>query len=483
MKNLFDSKYYSYEVHLSGDQKRRYLNLDNAATTPPFASVLDGISNDLYEYGSVHRGAGTKSKKSTEKYEEARITVKRFVNARNDDYAVFVPNTTAGINITAYMFSQIKGKILVSDIEHSSSLIPWMFHEGRHQNMKQVSMEDALKNETDTFNDNILIEGRKKVVVHKTEKDFSFNLKTIESILEENHLKSPDDRIKLLVVTGKSNVTGYRAPIKEMGTIAHKYGAMVLLDACQLLQHEKLDMTEQGVDFVLFSGHKMYAPFGSGAIVGNKKLFDAFWPYQIGGGNFPYISSSGEIVRVKSEQAHESGTPNYIGARALYFSIKQLLRIGYSNIKAHELKLINKAYIGLKSIKGILLYVNKNKEESLDTSLLIFNLGNFPCRLLAQILNDEYGIGTRAGSYCVYEFSRRIMNVKSDEEILEQVKSGNTSLIPGSVRVSFGLENQEDDVSYLISAMKEISRNGINHYLAEYSQVHNTGEYIKKENT
>ncbi|MDO5980916.1 aminotransferase class V-fold PLP-dependent enzyme [Flavivirga spongiicola] len=479
MKNLFNHKYFFYDVNLPCGEQRRYVNLDNAATTPPFASVENGVLNDLIEYGSVHRGAGKKSKISTNKYEEARDTVKKFVNARQDDYAVFVPNTTSGINVVAYMFSQIKGKILVSDIEHSSSLIPWMFHEGRHQNKEQVSLEDALKNNTETYNDTILTKGREKVIVHKTKEDFSFNLKDIESVFKENSSKLPDDRIKLLVVTGKSNVTGYRAPIKQMSKIAHMYGAMVLLDACQLLQHEKLDVREEDVDFALFSGHKMYAPFGSGAIVGNKKIFDAFWPYQIGGGNFPYISASGEIVRVKNEQAHESGTPNYVGARALHFSIKQLLNIGFSKIKTHELNLVNRAYIGLKSIKGLILYVNENKDGLLNTSLLIFNLKKFPCRLLAEILNDEYGIGTRAGSYCVYEFSRRIMNVKSDEKILEQAKFGNMSLIPGSVRVSFGLENEEEDVSYLVNAIRTVSGNGVDYYLTKYSQLFNSGEFVK----
>ena len=116
MKNLFNHKYFFYGVNLPSGEQRRYVNFDNAATTPPFASVENGVLNDLIEYGSVHRGAGTKSKISTNKYEEARNTVKKFVNARHDDYAVFVPNTTSGINVIAYMFSQIKGKILVCNM-------------------------------------------------------------------------------------------------------------------------------------------------------------------------------------------------------------------------------------------------------------------------------------------------------------------------------------------------------------------------------
>ena len=481
MKNLFNPKYFSYNSDLHENDGSRYINLDNAATTPPFASVEKGILNDLSEYGSVHRGAGSKSKISTDKYEEARNTIKQFVNARKEDYAVFVHNTTAGMNLLAYLFSQIKGKIVVSDIEHSSSLLPWIFHEGRNQTKEQVTLQDALLKRTNELNDHVLSNGREKVIVHKTKKDFSFDLDNIENIFRENSLKSPDHRVKLLVITGKSNVTGYRPPIKEMGEIAHKYGAMVLLDACQLLQHEKLDMTDLNIDFTVFSGHKMYAPFGSGAVVGNKNLFDAFWPYQVGGGSFPYISSDGEIIRSENEQAHESGTPNYIGARAIHYSMKQLMQIGFQKIKTHELTLINKVYKGLKSINGIILYTNEDHKGLLDTSLIVFNLHGFPCHLLAEILNEEYGIGTRSGSYCVYEFSRRIMNIESDEKILEQIKSGDKSSIPGSVRISFGLENQGEDVDLLIDAMKKISANGIDYYLKKYSQIETNGEYTKKQ--
>ncbi|MBT3417028.1 aminotransferase class V-fold PLP-dependent enzyme [Candidatus Woesearchaeota archaeon] len=479
-KKLFNRKSLNYKVELSNGKKVEYVNLDNAATTTPLLNVEEGVIQELQEYGSVHRGAGIKSQISTKKFEDTRETIKKFVNARKEDYAVFVPNTTVGMNQLAYFFANIKGKIMVSDIEHSSSFLPWIFQEGRHQNSFQVSLNDALKNNTNGLNNKIMNLGRKKVITYKTKEDFTFDLASVEKIFSEQDKKGEDEKIKVLVVTGASNVTGYKPPIKELAKIAHNYGALIVVDACQLLQHEKIDMIKQDVDFVVFSGHKMYAPFGSGAIVGNKNILDAFWPYQMGGGNFPYITSKGEVLRYKNVQAHDPGTPNFVGARSLYYSIKELDKIGVDKISTYEHSLVEKAYSELGKIKEVVLYVKRNKRGVMDTSLITFNIKHFPCLLVAEILNDEYGIGTRAGSYCVYEFSRRILNIKSDKEIIKAVKEGKTCLIPGSVRASFSLVNKEDDIERLVRAISEIAKKGVKYYLKKYSHNNITGEYRRK---
>jgi cysteine desulfurase len=237
-------------------------------------------------------------------------------------------------------------------------------------------------------------------------------------------------------------------------------------------------MEDLGIDFIVFSGHKMYAPFGGGAIVGNRNIFDAFWPYQMGGGNFPYISKNGQVFRNKNEQAHDPGTPNFIGIRSIHHSIKQIERIGIKNIKTHENKLINKVYNELKKIKDVTIY-NPSNTEGLETSVIVFNLKGFSCYLLSEILNDEYGIGTRSGSFCVYEFTRRIMKIEIDENIVEKVKKGDTSLIPGCVRISFGLINTIDDVETVVKAIKDISIKGIKNFESKYSQVKNKPDYRK----
>ena len=456
--------------------RNNYINFDNAATTPPFKSVEEALNKDLLKYGSVHRGSSYKSQISTENYEHVRKIVREYVHATDDYYTVFVPNTTSGINQIAYIFSQITGKILFSDIEHSSSMLPWIFHEGRRNTSKQVSLRDALANNTDPFNKEIVDLGKQQVVTFKTNSDFSYNLVDIARIFEERNNKIDKETIKLICIVGASNITGYKPPIKELSTIAHNYGALVMVDACQLIQHDQIDMVDQGIDFLVFSGHKMYAPYGSGAIVGIKKLFDAFWPYQMGGGNFPYISADGIVCRNKNERAHDPGTPNYVGARAIEYSIQQLKELGIENLKNHNKYLFTKAIKTLSSINQVILY---NSYWN-DSSVIAFNVSKFPHYLVSQVLNDLYSIGTRAGSFCVYEYTRRINGIQEDEDILQLVQAGDISKIPGCIRVSFGLMNTEQEISRLAFALKEIIDNGPEYYLKLYMQIHNSAEYTIK---
>lgn len=465
----FDQDALGYTVETEGSDTRdasatagsrlRYVNLDNAATTTPFKSVVANLEQELKEYGSVHRGAGEKSKVSTERYEESRETVRRFVNGKPGDYVVYAKNTTEAMNQLAYFFSNIRGKVLVSDIEHSSSHLPWMFAEGRHAVNSQVSLEDALAGNDAGINQAVMDKGREKVLTYRTKDDFTFDLDDIEKTLKAQSEKGPDERIKAFVVTGASNVTGYKPKLKELAALAHKYGAMIILDGCQLLQHEQVDMQETGIDFVAMSGHKMYAPFGAGAIVGDKRILDTFWPYQMGGGNFTYISKDGEVIRQKDNGAHDPGTPNFAGARALHHSINELQAIGLDRIAAYEHSLVEYAFSELEKIPGVKLYIGRNADGSFDRSLITFSIDGVHHKKVAETLNGKYGIGVRSGAYCVYEFSRRINGTTSeaDRRITEDARKGITKDIPGSVRASFSLYNNVDDAERLVSAVRKIA--------------------------
>jgi len=482
LKKLFPKESLNFLVK-TPNGKVRYINLDNAATTTPFKSVIENILKELNSYGSVHRGAGEKSKISTDKFEETRETIKKFVDAKKSDYVAFESNTTVGMNKLAYMFARIKGKVLVADIEHSASLLPWIIQEGRRKINAQISLKNALAGETDYLNKKILQEGNKKVIKYKTNNNFAFDINDIEKIFKKQSTKKESERIKVLVVTGASNVTGYHPPIKNLSKMAHKYGALVVVDACQFLQHEKINMQKEGIDFVVFSGHKMYAPFGSGAVVGKKVVFDDFWPRDIGGGNFPYITGKGEVLRYKSNQAHDPGTPNFVGARALHYSIKQLESIGVKNISNYEHALVEYVFEELKKINNVKMYVNRNPDGSFDRSLITFNIYGMPHQLVAEILNHEYGMGVRAGAYCVYEFSRRIQNIssKQDEKITSEVKKGKLANIPGSVRASFSIFNSPFDAKKFIKAISEISKKGFDYYVKKYKKNSLTGEWEFKK--
>ena len=422
----------------------RDVNLDNAATTIPFSAVNQAVAEFLRTYGSVHRGSGQRSRTSTQSYEQARDRIQQFTGASLESYVVFTKNTTEAINHAAQLWSRIPGKVLVSDIEHSSNLLPWL--------------------------------AENEVVQYRTNPNGTLNIEDVEEMFRKY------EDIKLLAITGSSNVTGYKPPIHDLAEIAHKYGARILIDACQLIQHQKVDVLPtddpRHLDFVAFSGHKMYAPFGGGVLVGPKEFFDQAVPYQIGGGNLTYISRDLQLKRFPTVQAHNPGTPNAVGAISIAKATEVLESIGYDRIHKYESELVRTAFRRLTHIDGVEVYAS----ESEIGSVIPFDVTGIDSRLTAEILRDDYGIGVRAGSFCTYEFMRKIKTVSNeqDQKISEEIDIGITRSIPGVVRASFGLVNNQEDVARLVSAVTEIAHNGIEHYAQHYMQDNTTGMWTKR---
>jgi len=441
-KKLFSNDILNYQVDTSALGQVNYVNLDNAATTPPLKEVEEGLSKYMTSYGSVHRGAGKKSKISTDVYENSREVIKSFVNAPSDSYVLFTNNTTGAINTAAYFFSFLKGKVAVSSIEHSSSWLPWIKTEG----IKALGGQQNTFGEMDSVNEQIQYLGRHQVLQYDVNENFEFDLNTIENILKKNH-------IKVLVLTASSNITGYCPNIKKIGTLAHKYGVYFLVDACQFLQHHKLDMKEMGIDFLAASGHKFYAPYGGGFLIGPKNFLDSFLPYQIGGGNLPYITKTGEFLRYRNQLAHDPGTPNAIGAVTMAIALKQLSEIGINEINRYELNLVAKLFDALEKNPKIEIFVSK---EKLGT-VIPFRIKNMNSNEVAERLNSEYGIGVRAGSFCAYHVIRKLIGIKNDNAIIDAVKNGNTKTIPALIRASISLCNSETDIDRLVNAINKIT--------------------------
>lgn len=420
----------------------RYINLDNAATTSPLKCVEETVSKYMESYGSVHRGSGYKSKKSTDVYEKSRDIIKSFVNAPEDDYVIFTNNTTGGMNTAAYFFAQLSGKVMVSAIEHSSSWLPWIKSEGiKFLGKKQYQLDEI--NET---NEKIQKLGLSQVLRYHINKKFEFDLKDIEKQLQDN-------QIKVLVLTASSNLTGYCPDIKKIGKLAHKYGAYFLVDACQFIQHHPIDMQKMGIDFLVASGHKFYAPYGGGFLIGPKKFFDCFLPYQIGGGNLPYIEENGHFIRYQNQMAHDPGTPNAVGAISMAAALKKLSNIGIGNIEQYEKSLVDYVYDELKKMPHVQLYV---KREHLS-SIITFNIEGLTAQQTADILNKEYGIGTRAGNFCVYQVVRTLLGIEDETKLIALVNSGQANKLPGVVRASFSLQNTMQDAKHFVKAIKEMA--------------------------
>lgn len=440
---LFSSEILNFPVNTAENGRTTYVNLDNAATTSPLKAVEDRVSQYLKGYGSVHRGSGEKSKISTNIYEDSRRIIKDFVKAPTNDYVLFTNNTTGAVNTLAHFFSFLEGRIAVSSIEHSSSWLPWIKAEG----VKALGSAQVTLDSMDEMNEKIQEAGRKQVIQYDVNDEFEFNLDAIEKLLKTN-------KIKALVVTASSNLTGYCPDIRAIGQLAHKYGAYFVVDACQFLQHHTINMQKMEIDFLMASGHKFYAPYGGGFLVGPKYFFDNFLPYQIGGGNLPYITEGGEFLRYRNQMAHDPGTPNAIGAVSMAYALEELEKIGIENVYNHEHELTKIAFDHLKSNPKINLYI---KEKHLNT-VIPFNLKGLDAKSVAEILNDEYGIGVRAGSFCVYHAIRKLLKVSDDKQIANSVRRGDTSPIPQIIRVSFGLCNTREDVKRFIQAIEKITK-------------------------
>ena len=479
----FDESAVSFAVVLADGTRTRYSNLDNATTTTPFLRATRELEAELRQYGSIRRGAGRKAKISTARYEEARTTIRRFLNATDDHYVVFTTNTTTAMNQVAHFFAPIQGKILVSDLEHSASTLSWIFREGWRRTTDQVTIEAALSGQTQELNQHVLDRGRTQLITYRATKDFTVDVGDVERILRRQSALGGQERVKALVVTGASNVTGYKPPLRELARVAHQYGAMIVVDACQLLQHERIDMRAQELDFVVFAGHKMYAPFGSGVIVGDKRLLDAFWSYQMGGGNFPYLTGEYDVVRFTTTAAHDAGTPNYAGARSLHHAIHELDDIGIDRIATYEHGLVQQTLAGLEDVPALQLTVPMAMTRAFEGSMITFNIRGLPYHLVAEVLDCEYGIGTRAGAHCVFGFSRRAAGITDAEDarIAQEVRSGKTSGIPGSVRASFCLYNNLEDVQRLVEAIRRIAHEAPERLMSRYRVNERTGEWTHRE--
>ncbi len=445
IKPLFTDKSLSFTVKTLNGNSVKYVNLDNGATTTPFATLKQYVDEMLDTYGSVHRGSGQKSVITTREYDASRNIIRDFVGSSPENYVIFAKNTTEAINGAATLWAKKPGKILVSDIEHSSNLLPWVT--------------------------------RDEVVQYRTQPDGSVSLSEIENIFTAHQNRPKAEQIKLLTITGASTITGYRPPIYEIAALAHRYGAKMFADVCQLIQHEQVDMRPDDdpchLDFVAFSGHKMYAPYGTGVLLGPKEFFDSSYPYQIGGGNLPYITRNLEIKRFYTERAHDPGTPNAMGAIAIAKAIQIIEELGRSRIAEYEHSLVEFTFTRLQNIPGVKVHISGNNLAH----VIPFDIDGFDGRLVAEILAQEYGIGVRAGAFCTYEYIRKLKNISDEQdlEIAKEVEKGITRNIPSIIRASFAVYNTLEDCDRLIDAIAQIAKNGFDYYLPYYTQDEITG--------
>lgn len=387
----------------------RYANLDYAASAPALRSVAQFVEQVSEYYASVHRGAGYASQVSTALYERTRSVVARFVAARADDIVVVTRNTTDALNLlaSAVPVEVNGGEVVTFDLEHHANLLPWA-HGGRDDRHRCLPVADT----------------------------FEATLVRLDAALAARPAA-------LVAVTGCSNVTGEVLPVERVVEVAHRHGARVVVDAAQLAPHRRIDLAGSGADYLAFSGHKLYAPYGAGVLVGRRDWLDAAPAYLAGGGAVRSVTID-EVVWAPAPQRHEGGTPNVLGAAALAAACEAIEALAPGEAEAHEAGLTRRLIDGLSTLDGVEVLRIWPDVDDLAGVVGFTVRGHSPARLAAA-LSAEFGIGVRDGKFCAHP-------------LLASFGNGD-----GALRASLGLGSRAEDVDRLVGALSRLLLEGESH--------------------
>jgi selenocysteine lyase/cysteine desulfurase len=411
-------------IHLVGDDvvvpcvdgtERVYLSLDAAASTSALPAVAERVSEFLPWYSSVHRGAGWKSQLATAEYEEARAAMLGFAARSHDDVAIICRNTTEAINHLAYRLRLEPSDVVVTTVvEHHANLLPW----ARLATRRYVECGP----------------------------DGTFGVDDVAAALDAG---GPP---RLLAITGASNVTGWMPPLERIIDAAHERDVPVLVDGAQLAPHRPLPTA---ADFVAWSGHKMYAPFGAGVLIGPRRAFAEGDPFLAGGGAVDLVDLD-EVVWTDPPEREEAGSPNVVGAVALHAAIDEFTRVGWDAILGHDEHMARRLRAGLAAVDGVRI-LGDVPEGSLP--VVAFMVDGVAPALVAARLSAEHAIGVRHGCFCAHPYLLRLLELDPGEvaEYRSAVLRGDRSNVPGAVRASAGLSTTADDVDRFLQAVARIA--------------------------
>ncbi|SPF36470.1 Aminotransferase class-V family protein (fragment) [Candidatus Desulfosporosinus infrequens] len=274
----------------------------------------------------------------------------------------------------------------------------------------------------------------------------------------ESKLIKHKGNVKLVTVTGASNVTGYVNPIHKIAELAHRYRAKILVDGAQLVPHTAVNMKPknalQHIDYLAFSAHKMYAPFGTGVLIGPKETFRQGIPEIVGGGTAETVTHDW-VVWENPPHNEEAGSPNVMGVVALIAAIKTLTALGMENIDHYENQLTNYANLKLKSIPGITLYSQTSIDEP-RIGVIPFNIQGITHERVATVLSNQAGIAVRTGCFCTQPYIQRLLAISPKH--MEFYRKNVDAPRPGVVRISFGLYNDFSEIDVVAQLLERISK-------------------------
>jgi selenocysteine lyase/cysteine desulfurase len=398
---------------------RRYVDLDTAATTPASEAVLRAVQDFLPWYSSVHRGAGAKSQHCSARYEEARDSLLRFVGADPATHVTLFPrNTTEALNLLAFRLDLGREDVVVTTaVEHHANLLPWR----RRARLRVVDVDEQG----------------------------TFDVAAVVAALDER----PAPRV--LALTGASNVTGWLPDLRGICAAACERGVLVVVDGAQLAPHRPVEMAALGIDVLAFSGHKMFAPFGAGALVLPRRLLADGEPFLVGGGAVKAVTVD-EVVWADTPDRDDAGSPNVVGVVALEAAAQELGAEGSSDRLAHEQALVCALDHELATVPGLR---RLGPVEGDRLPVAAFTLDGAPHGLVAARLAHEYGMGVRSGCFCAHPYLIRLFGLTDAEvgRFLEDARAGRVHLLPGAVRVSCNWATSLADVAALGVALRHIS--------------------------
>lgn len=380
-----------------------FFYLDNAATTQKPYTVLEAMKN-YYETENANplRGLYELSLKATEAYEKARVSVQNFLNAKSAEEIIFVRNATEGLNLVAQSYGRAFLKegdeILITIMEHHSNLIPW----------QQIAKEKGAK--------------------------LTFLEPNEEGLISlESFKKALNDKVKIVAMAEVSNVLGNRQDIETFVKLTHENNAIFVCDGAQSVPHRKVDVQAMDVDFLAFSGHKVYGPMGIGAVYGKKELLEKMPPFLFGGEMIEYVTRE-EATWAELPHKFEAGTVNVGGAVGLEAAIQYIEKLGFSFIEEREKELSEYLMAGMKEIPHVhILGSEKGKNHH---GIMTFTIDGVHPHDIAEIM-DSHKVCIRAGHHCAQPLMKFMGT-------------------PSTSRVSLGLYNTKEDVDAFLAALKTI---------------------------
>ncbi|EFD05965.1 MAG: SufS family cysteine desulfurase [Peptostreptococcus sp.] len=383
---------------------RKIVYFDNGATSQKPQCVIDALSNYYsYQNANPHRGAHYLGMLATDLYEDARKTTKEFLNAKSENEVIFVRNTTEALNLIAYSYGLDKlnpgDEILISIVEHHSNLVTWQFvAQKTGAVLKYVYLND--KNEIDM----------------------------------DSYKAALSEKTKVVALAGASNTVGGVIDVKEVVRLAHEVGAVVSLDCAQLAPHVVMDVQDWDVDFLSFSGHKMYAPMGIGVLYGKYEILDSMVPYMYGGDMIEYVYEQNTTFAPVPAR-FEAGTQNVGGAVALAEAIRFMQRVGIDNIHEHELALTDYCYKKMAELDFVEIY---STDSYLRSPLIDFNIKDIHSHDVSTVL-DTYDIAIRTGHHCAMPLHTHLK-------------------LNSTCRVSFAVYNTFEEIDFFIDKLKEVRK-------------------------